>query len=403
MHEGEPTTPADGVRIEGECGVATSSLAVRRVSDLADIRASVPEWAALHDASGSTNPFSGPEWPVLWFERFLGPRDQPWVLQVRDGDELVAVVPLCRRESKFGPTLLQSLGTASPWIGPFEIPSPVAAPEHARAAMRAVVEHLVDRGDQWDWAELHLGSVVPWFEPEWIPGTGATAVLRGVTGTAVLPLGEGADSGAGSRRNLKESVRRARNRLTRAYGSDGWSVRRVVDADEIGAAFDRLARMHAQRARRAGKRAHLDVFADQAIRRYVRDVVVAMATEERASIYELCVGDRVITAQLVLATAVSSYFSVSGMTDDAWEFSPVTYVQWIAVEDATAAAHVEMNLSAGPNQTKLRWTREVRSHPEFALVGPRTRSRTLFRAATAVAAVRAFDEAIRAQHPGAGR
>ena len=379
----------------------TSPFTVRRVSGLAEIRSLVEAWAQLHDASGSTNPFAGPEWPVLWYERFLGPHDTAWLLTVHDGDRLVALVPLYRRESRLGPTLLQSPGTADPWIGPFELPSPVADPAAARPALRAVVEFLVARGEQWDWADLPVGDVVPWLEPEWLPAGSVTVVLRGTVGTPVLPLGEGADPGTGSRRNLKESVRRARNRLTRAHGADGWSVRRVTDPNDVAQAFDTLAATHALRARRTDKRAHLDAIGDPAVRRYVRDVVVAMAQRGRSSIYQLRVGERVITSQLVLATASSSYFSISGMTDDAWEFSPVTYLQWLAVEDAEAAGHREVNLSVGPNQTKLRWTRVVRTYPDFVVVGARTRSRGLYRAAAAVAAVRSFDEARRAHRPGA--
>src|SRR4051794_6042610 len=93
----------------GRGRVSNSRSALRRFSDPRRIRDLHEEWSALHDASGSTNPFSGPEWPTLWFERFLQPGDESWLLEVRDDERLVAVVPLYRRASRaVGPALLQS-------------------------------------------------------------------------------------------------------------------------------------------------------------------------------------------------------------------------------------------------------------------------------------------------------
>jgi CelD/BcsL family acetyltransferase involved in cellulose biosynthesis len=107
------------------------------------------------------------------------------------------------------------------------------------------------------------------------------------------------------------------------------------------------------------------------------------------------VGDQVMASQLMLETSCSTYASSSGSTADAWEYSPGTYLLSVAVADAREAGLAEVNLSAGPNQNKLRWSHEVRSYPEFAVVGPSSTSTTLFQAYSARAAIARVTEARR--------
>ncbi len=60
------------------------------------------------------------------------------------------------------------------------------------------------------------------------------------------------------KRNVRESVRRARNRLDRAYPG-GWSVVRATDRPDLPGALADLATLHADRSRMAGKKRHPDV------------------------------------------------------------------------------------------------------------------------------------------------
>ena len=358
----------------------------------------VEEWQALHESSGDTNPFSHPDWAFTWLEHFA--RDghaEPFVVEVRDGGRLVGVAPLQRRSALAGrATVLQPIGTGDRWIGPYELPAMLAAPTHGREVARALVGLLGDEQQAWDWSTLLLGSAAPWLEPEWLPDWSFSLLTRRVLATAVLDLTTGTDVYAG-RRNLKESFRRARNRLTRDFGTDGWSVRRTTDPAEVDAAVDRLIALHGARAGLAsGRPVHSDVFADPRVRAYLRDVLVRTGARGRASFYELLIGTDVVASQLVLHTSTASYSSVSGVAERAWPYSAITYLQSLAVKDAQDAGHREVNLSLGPNQAKLRWTDQVRSTPEFSVVGPRKRSRVLFLGAGTLSVAASYREARRA-------
>jgi CelD/BcsL family acetyltransferase involved in cellulose biosynthesis len=365
---------------------------------LTSVRALVEEWQALHETSGDVNPFSGPDWAVTWLEHFSGdPQVEPLVIAVREGDRLVGVAPLHRRTALAGRSaVVKPIGLGTPWIGPYELPSLLAAPGTGRQVARAVVGRLCEEPQTWDWSSLLLGPAAPWLEPEWLPDHSFTVVARQVRAAVVLDLSAGHDVYAG-RRNLKESFRRARNRLTRDFGADGWSVRRVTEHADVPEAFDRLVALHGERADlRDGRPVHADVFTDPRVRAFLRSVVERMALRDRVSVYQLSIGTDVVASQLVLHTGAASYSSVSGAAERAWPYSAVTYLQSLAVQDAQEAGHSRMNLSMGPNQAKLRWTEEVESTTEFGIIGPRPRSRVLHLASEGHAVLSAYQAARRA-------
>ncbi|PWW21800.1 CelD/BcsL family acetyltransferase involved in cellulose biosynthesis [Geodermatophilus normandii] len=372
------------------------TVAVHR--DLSSVAALAGEWQALHDASGDVNPFSGPDWALPWLERFgVEAPYTPLVLEVREGERLVGVSPLCRQAVLGGRAhVVQPVGTGAPWIGPYELSALLVDPRVGREAARVVVGAVCGLSAEWDWADLALGTAVPWLVPEWLPDFSFTVSVRRVLANAVLDLSAERNVYAG-RRNLKESFRRARNRLTRDFGADGWRVRRVTDQSEVGGAFSRLVALHGDRATLGdGKPVHADVFADGRVRDYLGDVVGRMAARDAVSLYELLIDEEVVATQLVLHTATASYSSVSGLTDRAWDYSAVTYLQSQAVADAQKAGHREFNLSLGPNQAKLRWTDEVRTMPRFSLVAPTRRSQMLYLAAETRGVVAAYREARKA-------
>jgi CelD/BcsL family acetyltransferase involved in cellulose biosynthesis len=379
-------------------GMGAMDLRTAEHRQLTSVRGLVEEWQALHDASGDPNPFSGPDWAVTWLDHFAhGEGHEPFVVEVRDGDRLVGVAPLYRRRILRGRgTVLQPIGTGDPWIGPYELPTLLAAPTHGRDVARALVSRLCEQAGAWDWATLVLGSTAPWLEPEWLPDWSFTLVERRVRAAVVLDLSTGVDIYAG-RRNLKESFRRARNRLTRDFGAEGWSVRRVTESSSVPAAWDRLVSLHNERAGLGqGRPVHADVLADPSVRAYLRSVVGQMSTRGCASFYELLIGGDVVASQLVLHTGCASYSSVSGVAERAWPYSAITYLQSLVVKDAQDAGQRQVNLSIGPNQPKLRWTDRVQPAVEFGIIGPRRRSRLLYLGVEAHGVLAAYREARRA-------
>jgi CelD/BcsL family acetyltransferase involved in cellulose biosynthesis len=182
----------------------------------------------------------------------------------------------------------------------------------------------------------------------------------------VLPLADTWEqTRTGLRRNVKESLRRARNRLAK----DGrpWRVmwREGTALDDV--AVDRLLQLHRDRARYAGSRSrHVDAFADVSTQAFVREVLPRLGSAGQASIVELELGGEVVAAQLVLHAPRGIYFHSSGFRTQEWDLSPVTTLQAAAIEAANARSERWVNFSPGPNESKLRWSENLHVVREVA-------------------------------------
>lgn len=346
-------------------------LAVTRLSHPDDLDKIREEWADLHDQSGSVNPFTGPEWTTRWVRDLLPGSDEVWIVTVRDAGRLVGVAPMHVHPLRLGIRRLQMIGTGPPWVGPFESPELLAAPAYGRQVARAVLEHVTEHHREWHVATIALGDSGDWLEPGWVPAPDFTVVSFKSTPYVVLPLPMESRGPGESRRNLREAVRRARNRLTKAFGTDGWHVEAVTAPEEIRAAAGELVRLHRDRSQLTHRgEQHGDVLADARVRAYFLDVIDALAARDRVTVYRLVAGGETLAAQLVLHSNTGTFISLSGFRDDAWDYSPTNYLQSVAVADAEKRGHTEVNLSAWPTQAKLRWSRSVRVSPEFLVVGP---------------------------------
>jgi CelD/BcsL family acetyltransferase involved in cellulose biosynthesis len=356
----------------------SGSLSVRVLTDVDEIWRAHDRLSRLRDDSDCRNPFAGPEWTLNWLSAFAGPRKRPWLVEVYRADTLVGALPMWEQRSAVGKSVLRPAGRGKPWVGPFEIPGALALPEEGRQVGRAAVAHLCELADGWNWAHIALGDIAPWLEPEWLPTDDFLLLTRQVTTTVILDLSPGGDPFR-PKRNLREAIRRAKNRLDRDVDPAGWGTTRAVDPSEVSDALKRLIHLHRQRSLRTDKAAiHPDVLADGAVRSFVETAITDMAQRGLVSIYELVVRGEVIAAQLVLHTKNSTHFSLSGQLDSAWHYSSITYLQWIAVLDAQAAGHDLVDFSAGPIQSKLRWSDQTRSYHEFAVVAPRRASRLAY-------------------------
>jgi CelD/BcsL family acetyltransferase involved in cellulose biosynthesis len=191
------------------------------------------------------------------------------------------------------------------------------------------------------------------------------------------------------KRNLRESIHRARNRLDRA--GRPWAVTAHAGEDDIGKASTVLADLHSARADLAGRRHHHNHLAVPEVRDFLADALGAMAARGRAEILTLDVEGVPVAAQLVLRAPDSTYLGPSGVDPGWWNFSPVTLLQWRAAESAVERGHSEFNLSTGPVVAKLRWSEQVVQNPEFIVCGPRRRSRAAFTAYRTVSAMVAVE------------
>jgi CelD/BcsL family acetyltransferase involved in cellulose biosynthesis len=353
----------------------SADIRVTSLISMPEIRAFANEWARFAETAGALNPFTHPDCLMPWAERFLRPSDQIWLLTARQQNRLVGVAPFYRRSSRPGLAHSMQLWGTGPDSRLIELPQLLLDQEQPRAAARALVAWLCSGAVAWDWAVVPLENPL-WLEPEWLPRGGKVTVLtKTVRASVVLPITR--HSPPPLKRNVRESLRRSHNRLDRAFPGQ-WSVSRTVGGADLCRALQDLAVLHADRSRMAGKERHPNALARPAEWSFLSAWVNALAERGGVCLYRLLVRDRAIAALLVLRTQDCTYFLLSGMNEQSWEFSPTTLLQWCAIEDAVALGHRRVNVSAGPDTAKLRWSEQLAKSVEFILTPNRAWSRIAF-------------------------
>lgn len=368
-----------------------SSLSVVQISTFDEAEEIRTGWRDLYTRSGSRNPFASPDWLMPWARHFVRERDLAVLAVSRDG-ALVGIAPCYMRRIRPLLCSVQLLGSCR-HDALTELPQVLTAPAEARSVLRAVLGQWSQAPDKWDWLELPMLDEQGWFEPEWLTGavgTGGFVQHKTTRASVVLTLPRDVpELHRVLKRNLLESIHRARNRLDRTRRP--WAVTAHIEEDDIRRMLPVLARLHAARAGLVGRRRHPDQLAVPGRRAFLAEALGAMARDRQAEILTLDVEGTTVAAQLVLRAPSATYLGMSGVDPAWWNASPVTLLQLGAAESAVERGHEEFNLSLGPAVAKLRWSEHVEQHPEFVVCGPRRSSRvafTAYRVAAAGAAVR---------------
>lgn len=376
----------------GDGGNDAQALSVDVLRDLEQVVGVRVAWAALQDRSESCNPFAGPEWTISWLEHLAGDKAvKPYVVTVSRADELVGILPLWERRSALGARTLYPTLRGNHWVGPFEIPGGIAAPGLGRAVTREIVQHVTRNEPKVAWVRIGLGDTAPWFEPDWLPSDGFAILVASVIPRVVVPLVP--DQAFRPRRNLRESLRRSRNRLSRDF-PDKWVIEHSTNGARFGDALTRLIDLHRERSSLMKGGVHPDILGDAGTRAIVTRAVTDMTERKAASIFELRVQSRVIASQLVLHTKRSSYLSLSGQSAAAWDYSALTLLQHSALCEAEQSGRDTFDLSAGPITAKLRWGERIDTSYEFDVVAPSSRSRGIYYLETSLSRLNALRSAI---------
>lgn len=369
----------------------TTQLTVSRITTLSGLEQLRPQWWQLYEQCAERNPFLSPDWVTTWARHFVD-ESRLDVLAVFRRTQLIGVVPAYIRRLAPGVRTLHLVGNGR-HAGLTELPGVLAPAPEGRSVLRAAVRHWCHQYRSWDWCDVPLSAQQGWFEPEWLAPelSGRALIIHKTTrASVVLPLPRDEQSLRHAlKRNVRESTRRAGNRLDRT--GQRWCVVAHTTEDEVRQALPVLARLHAARAGLTGRRRHPDVMAVPQRAAFLSDVLPLMARTRQAEILTLDVEGVPVAAQVVLRAPRASYLTLSGVDPRWWQPSPVTLLHLTAAKRAIAAGHEELNLSCGPDVAKLRWSEQVEQHPEFVLCGPRLRSRvayTGYAVAAQVAAVR---------------
>ncbi|GAA4987726.1 GNAT family N-acetyltransferase [Kineococcus glutinatus] len=319
------------------------------------------------------NPFCAPEWVTAWYRAHVPDPADRHLLLVRDAaGTLTGIAPMHLSRSghpRLGVRRLLLVGAGR--RTPLELPQVLTAAGAARQVHTDLAAHLLDLAERTgaDWSELALDREQAWFEPAWVQASTAPAPFyehRAVRACVVLPLdGTWDQLRSGLKRNLKESLRRGRNRLTKS--GVRWEIRTLTGADLDDAAVERFFHLHTQRSGFTGTSStHPDAYADPTARALLADLLPRLAARGRASLVELVVDGRVGATQLALHAPGCSYVHSSGMDPDYWDYSPVTLLHAEVVRAAVERGDRVVNFSPGPNVSKLRWSERLTVHDDFA-------------------------------------
>ncbi len=343
----------------------------------------LPEWRALHARTPSMAPFTDPDLQVVWCDHFV-PAGRELVLAVRlaTTGELVAVLPFF---APFGGLTGRLVRYLRPFGGQLEalvheMPEISADPGHVRGAIAAVIAWFGEN-DGWDFVELTLRDDQPWIEPRWMVEAGldrSISLLKKAYPSIVLELPEGGGAPA-LKRNLKESLRRSRNRMKKEPGE--WAFVRTPGTDPgWDAALADLVRLHVARAEMdddAPK--HTDLFSGTSQQGYL-DALAGAGRPSCPVVHRLMLDGRCVAALLVFEYPDSTWISGSGCAPEQWHLGAVTALQWEAVQHAVATGRRQVVFSVGIDTTKLRWSETVRVRNGFLFSHSRPRSRRVFRA-----------------------
>jgi CelD/BcsL family acetyltransferase involved in cellulose biosynthesis len=362
----------------------TTELGVTRLTGHAELAALDAEWRALYELGTAGNPFASPDWTGTWLRHFVAERELA-VLAVRRNGQLIGVAPWYVRRLAGVVRSVQLAGTIR-HPGLTELPQVLTAPDEHRSVLRAVLHYWCARPGEWDWLELPIEHGKGWLEPEWI-GPAFIVRHKAVRPAVVLPLPADVETLRSTlKRNVTESLRRARNRLDKS--GQAWTI--TAHTESIADALPVLRRLHGARAEMSGRRRHPDMLADDDRFDCYAEAVTKLAARGRAELLTLDVAGIARAALLVLRAPGASYLAASGVDPDWWQVSPVTLLQWTAMCRAVARGDGEVNLSMGPDVAKLRWSEQVVPHMEFVVCGPRARSRLLLAGYAALGAVAAM-------------
>ena len=379
-HAAEPAGP----RPPGS-GSRSGPLEWTLLTSHAELRALLPAWLALFAASRTHNPFAHPLWQLTWAHHFVRPGEL-YVVVLRSGGALAAVAPFFRRRyglhAALSTTVLRMFGSGR-HAAITELPQALIAPGLERRALAAIAHGLVERAGDWDWAELSLPPEQGWLEPEWLgrPPEPAPAfpMHKAAAACVVVPLrGSRAEFEGQLKRNVRESLRRGPNRLTRA--GIPWRVETNCAPEQLAAAIEDVISLHRARSQVAGHLEHDDHLAGAAGQAFLHDVARQLHPEGALRVARLIAGDRTLAANVILRAHGGLFTSLSGMTPDAWEYSPSTVILGEVLGEAADEGCEQANLSLGPSQAKLRWSEELEIHHQWVVVANRRPARAAFSA-----------------------
>jgi CelD/BcsL family acetyltransferase involved in cellulose biosynthesis len=295
------------------------------------------------------------DWCRIWW-RHYGQGRQLRVFLFHAGSELVGIVPLVVERLWVGPLSIRLARLLGTDCTPVVLHPPVR-PEHAVTAFHTVIERSLHEFacDTVSFARLSGEFTTPEDlrracgagEPE------ARIVLdRAVTTHTVFSLPASFDAYlAGLSRNERGTFRREERRLAECGPI---TLRHHRAPDDIDAAFDRLAALHAEQWRQEGKLGHFQDWPRSS--EFTRGLLQTFSACGRAEIAEIAVGEVTVAMQLNLRFGDGACWRLAARsTDPDWEQRGIGRVALVKqIESAITEGIGRIEAGSGHYPYKLR-------------------------------------------------
>ncbi len=338
---------------------------------LGDLYAAWDGLAVLNSA-----PMAAPAWTIAWFRHLSPPDGRLRIVAVRDGDELVGIVPLFAKDDR-GTVAYTTLGERQLWRV-----TPLSQPGRAWEVAEAAWTALLDADPAPDIVRFRSSSLGDWYAP-WHLAVGERPWRqRPVIGHGdVNPCPFTATGGdfdawfAGRSSNFRGEMRRARRRLEQAGGTIRTSSPETIEAD-----LHTYVRLHL--ARWEGGGSGFEQYGESLPRMLVDTARELPA--ERLVLHLVELDGEPAGAQLFTQAGEMLSFHNSGWNPEHAKLKPGLVGMLHAVEQAFAGAVTRLDYGPGDYSYKLRFATGMEPvvRSTFLFPGPRLAGAAVSRLAT---------------------
>jgi hypothetical protein len=360
------------------------------IQSLSGLELLVPRWRALLQRAVHAQPVKTPLWLLGWWREFGADDGRSMrVLTVQDGDELIALVPLSLRTTKYRQAIpvrcLELLGTGEDESDEIcsEYVGALVAHGHEDGVASVTARALRD-GSLGAWDELHMPrmSGEDPFVPKLAAALSAAGVAASIRQSGTCPYVPLPSTWEDYLRALPSArryvVTRSLRELEQWAGKGGFTLHRVRTTEELAQGKRILHELHAERWRAAGRSG---VFSAARFAHFHDDVMPRMLAGEDGAWLELGwleARGKPIAATYNIAFAGNVYFYQGGRCLDLpKKLRAGIAMHALSIRECIEAGRREYDLLAGTSRYKMDLATALRPLVTLRAVAPTFRARVL--------------------------
>lgn len=287
------------------------------------------EWADAIARMARPSIFITPEFLTAAWEHLANPGDEPWFVVVREGSQLVGMLPLIVSRSRYLGLPVRVVSHMAMLAG--DRPG-ILAVAPADFVWEQVLHTLMAHRSDWDILDLQEVDEGAWplqtAGQQYLSAQRVTTTVQPATWSGCLPIeGSAQDYFQARSSQTRQSFRRAERQLKTACPDLDLEV--IDDPQQIAAACDRYLAIEARSWKAEAK---VELWSDERERSFLRALLPALAARGQASVWLLRSGGRDI-AGLVRMRQGSIMFERHWTYDPEFgKYSPGTYLRVRAIE-----------------------------------------------------------------------